>query len=144
LVLPGWNLLSQIPAPTIASTALYGGWFLLQAGLQVFAPGEIHEGVPLADGSRLKYKMNGWFSFWFTMILAVAVVVLGWIPATVFYDHFGPLLTTVHIFAFVFSFFLFFLGKTSKFKEHLSHNAFYDYFMGTALNPRVGSFDLKL
>ena len=144
LVLPGPAWIFQIPAPTIVSIALYGGWFLLQSALQIVAPGKIHEGVPLADGSRLKYKMNGWFSFWFTMVLALTVVALGWIPATILYDQFGPLLTTVHIFAFAFSFFLFFLGKASRYKERLSNNGFYDYFMGTALNPRVGNFDLKL
>jgi hypothetical protein len=60
------------------------------------------------------------------------------------YDEFGPLLTTVNIFAFVFSFFLYWLGKRSNMPERRSSNAFYGYFMGTGLNPRVGNFDLKL
>src|SRR5204862_5184686 len=53
---------------------------------------------------------------------------------TIAYDQFGPLLTTVNIFAFVFSFFLYLRGG----------NGFYDYFIGTELNPRIGDFDLKL
>src|SRR5258708_4825263 len=58
LRVPTMSLLSRIPAPTLASFILYGCWFLLQAALQMAAPGKLHEGVPLADGTRLKYKMN--------------------------------------------------------------------------------------
>ncbi|HEY2382050.1 MAG TPA: DUF1295 domain-containing protein, partial [Terriglobia bacterium] len=136
--------LSRIPAPTWTSVALYGGWFLLQALLQVVAPGRIHEGIVLADGARLKYKMNGWFTFWFTMAAAGAAAGFGWIPATIFYDQFGPLLTTVNIFAFAFGVFLYLHGKNSKTQERRTGSPFCDYFTGTALNPRVGSFDFKL
>jgi Delta14-sterol reductase len=144
LVVPSLDLLSRIPAPTVISVVFYGGWFLLQALLQIVAPGKMHEGLPLPDGTRLKYKMNGWFSFWFTMGAVALVVGVGWIPATLLYNQFGPLLTTVNIFAFALSAFLYALGKTSTSPERRSSNAFYGYFMGTALNPRIGRFDLKL
>jgi len=144
IVFPTLDLFAQIPAPTLTAIALYGGWFLLQTILQIAAPGKIHEGVPLADGTRLKYRMNGLFSFWFTILAAFVAVAAGWIPATILYDQFGPLLTTVNIFAFLFSLFLYFQGNASKRSERRSGNAFYDYFMGSALNPRVGEFDLKL
>lgn len=144
LVLPTMDMLARIPGPTAAAVILYGSWFLFQSALQIFAPGKIHEGVPLSDGTRLKYKMNGWFSFWITIGTAILVVALGWVPATIFYDHFGPLLTTVNIFATAFAIFLYFHGKASKSLERRSGNAFYDFFMGTALNPRLGQFDLKL
>jgi delta14-sterol reductase len=143
LFMPSLDLFSRIPAPTFTAVAAYGLWFLLQAALQIVAPGKIHEGTPLADGTRLKYKMNGWFTFWFTIVVVFAGVALGWISPTIWFDQFGPLLTTVNIFAFVFSLFLFFHGKASKRTERTSGNIIYDYFMGTALNPRIGSFDLK-
>ena len=144
LALPSSEMLSRIPAPDVTAIAVYAGWFLLQVLLQIAVPGQIHEGLPLADGTRLKYKMNGWFSFWFTMGLAAASVVFRWIPATIFYDEFGALLTTASLFAFVFSLYLYIHGKKSASKERRSGNAFYDYFMGTALNPRAGNFDFKL
>src|SRR5579862_4255657 len=65
------GLFARIPAPTLGSVVLYGCWFFLQIVLQIAAPGEVQEGVPLADGTRLKYKMNGCFCFWFTTGLAV-------------------------------------------------------------------------
>ena len=137
LVFPGLDLLRHIPAPTITAVTAYASWFVFQAVLQIVAPGKVHEGVPLSDGTRLKYKMNGWFSFWFTLGVVVAGVLLGWISPTLWFDQFGPLLTTVNIFAFAFSLFLYFQGKRT------TGNAIYDYFVGTALNPRLGSFDLK-
>jgi Delta14-sterol reductase len=143
-VVPAASLLSRIPTPTITSVVLYGCWFLLQAALQIAAPGKIHEGVPLADGRKLKYKMNGWFSFWFTLAVAVVAVTAGWIPGTILYDQFGPLLTTATLFAFVFSVFMYVLGKSSETPERRTGNAFYDYFVGSALNPRIGNFDFKL
>src|ERR1051326_304044 len=51
------DLVAWIPSPTLKSVALYGTWFLLPVVLQIALPGKIHEGVPLADGARLKYKM---------------------------------------------------------------------------------------
>jgi hypothetical protein len=144
LVFPSLALFSRVPAPTLTAVVLYGTWFLLQTILQIAAPGKVHEGVTLQDGTRLKYKMNGWFSFGFTIAFVVLAVMAGWIPATIVYDQFGPLLTTVHIFAFVFSLFLYFHGKASKHPERRSGNALYDYFMGMELNPRLGNFDLKL
>ena len=144
LVVPSREWISRVPVPTVAAIALYGCWFVLQAVLQIVAPGKIQEGVPLPDGTRLKYKMNGWFSFWFTMAVALFVVLAGWVPATILYDEFGPLLTTVNCFAFLFSIFLYLQGKSSGRPERRSGNAFYYYFMGTALNPRIGGFDFKL
>src|SRR5207237_821081 len=144
LVLPTPGMLHRISGVSTTAAALYGAWFLLQVILQMAAPVKIHEGGPLSDGTRLKYRMNGWFSFWFTMAAAFLALAMGWIPATILHDQFGSLLTTVNIFAFVFSLFLYRLGKASKRSERRSGNAFYDYFMGSALNPRIGEFDLKL
>jgi len=144
LVLPSVGMLSRIPLPTATSVILYGVWFLLQVLLQIVGPGKIHEGVVLSDGTRLKYKMNGWFAFWFTLGLAAAGVALGWIPATILYDQFGPLISTITIFAFLLSAFLYVHGKASKAVEHRTGSVLYDYFLGTALNPRIGNFDLKL
>lgn len=138
------DLFSRIPGPSVTAVIIYGGWFLFQAALQVAAPGTIHHGVPLADGTRLQYKMNGWSSFWFTIAVASLACWLQWIPATIIYDEFGPLLTTANIFAFAFSVFLYLSGKASARPERRTGNALSDYFMGTALNPRVGAFDLKL
>jgi delta24(24(1))-sterol reductase len=39
---------------------------------------------------------------------------------------------------------IFFWGIVSKKQIRMSGNIFYDIFMGSALNPRIGILDLKL
>src|SRR5690349_8380529 len=58
----------RVPGPSTAAVAFLFSWFGLQALLQIFAPGEWVPGTPLRDGTRLKYKMNGWPAFWVTML----------------------------------------------------------------------------
>jgi Delta14-sterol reductase len=134
LVAPTFDWLSRIPRLTVESLVIYTAWLLFQGLLQIAAPGKPYQG----------HKMNGWLSFWFTLGLVLVVVRAGWIPSTILYDEFGPLLTTVQIFAFVFSVFLYVHGRASKRPERTSGNLLYDYFMGSALNPRIGRFDLKV
>jgi Delta14-sterol reductase len=138
------DLLSKIPAPTPIALALAASWFLLQAALQIAAPGKTVPGIPLADGQRLAYKMNGWFAFWFSMAAAGLAAFSGLVAPSVLYDQFGPLLTIANLFTFAHSFYIYWLGKASPKTERITGNKVYDFFMGTALNPRVGSFDWKL
>lgn len=143
LVWPSWFDAQRIPGPTFAAVVMFGAWLLLQTLLQIFAPGPIKLGTPLANGTRLSYRMNGWFSFWFTLGLLALVCGLGWLPAALVYDHFGPLLTTVNLAAYSFSGYLFLYGLLFPVGERTTGNAVYDYFLGTALNPRIGTFDFK-
>lgn len=135
---------AHVSPPTWEAASLYGAWFLLQAALQVWAPGQTVQGMVLPDGSRLDYRMNGMFSFLFTLGLVAALLALGWLDATVLYDQLGPLLGTVNIFTFAFAGFLYFWGLRGADWERPTGRPLYDYFMGTALNPRIGSLDLKL
>jgi protein-S-isoprenylcysteine O-methyltransferase Ste14 len=100
--------------------------------------------MELPDGNRLDYRMNGKFSFLFTLGVVAGLVALGWLDATVLYDQLGPLLSVVNIFTFTFAGFLYFWGLKGADWERPTGRPFYDYFMGTALNPRIGSLDLKL
>jgi len=139
----GLDDLAQIPAPTLDAVVIFAVWVAFQTVLQMVVPGKKHEGTPLPDGSRLTYKMNGWVSFCITLGLFFLAVRLGWVKATIVYDHFGPLLTTINLFAFALSLILYFFAKWGKGTEKPTGNFIYDYFMGVNLNPRIGSFDLK-
>jgi protein-S-isoprenylcysteine O-methyltransferase Ste14 len=100
--------------------------------------------MPLPDGQRLEYRMNGMFCFLLTLGVLVVAVALGWLDASLLYDQIGPLLTVVNIFTFAFSGFLYFWGLRGADWDRPTGRPFYDYFMGTALNPRIGSLDIKL
>ena len=138
------ELFSHVAPPTWTAVLLYGGWFGLQALLQVVAPGKWVQGAELDDGSRLPYKMNGWASWWATLAIVGGLVWSGVIPATILYDEFGPLLTVVNLFSFALSGYLYMHGKLWPAGEKIRGKFFYDYFMGTSLNPRTGRFDWKL
>jgi protein-S-isoprenylcysteine O-methyltransferase Ste14 len=66
------------------------------------------------------------------------------VPATVFYDEYGPLLATVVIFAFGYSGYLYWHGRRYGRDEAIHGNVIQDFFLGTSLNPRTGRFDHKL
>ena len=141
----GW-LLERVPAPTWTAAAICVGWFAFQALLQIWAPGPWREGVPLRDGSRLSYRMNGWLAWWLTWLVLGAGALLGWIGPTVLADQFGPLMIVANIVAFVLSAYLYALGRARPHPagELTSGRFVDDYVMGTSLNPRHGRFDWKL
>jgi hypothetical protein len=136
-------LVKRVPAPTRASTLFVVLWFGGQALLQIYAPGDWVQGSPLPDGKRLKYKMNGWFSFWLTILGLFFCCWMGWIPATFLWDEFGPIMTSINLLTYVLCLYLYFKGKASP-EQAYTGRVMYDYFMGTELNPRVGNFDIKL
>ena len=138
-------LLDHLPMPTPISVGILVGWFVWQIVLQIFAPGRWVEGPLLADGTRLKYKMNGWFTWWFTWAALTGGVALHLFPSAILADQFGPMLTTMNLAVALFCVYLYWHGKILKTAdERSSGNALYDFWLGTALNPRIGSFDLKL
>jgi Delta14-sterol reductase len=134
------ELVANVPAPTSRAVAVYGAWLVLQVLLQLWAPGRVQSGVPLADGSRLDYRLNGWISFWVSIAVALVAALTGVIPAGVAYDDFGPLLTTAHLVAFGLALGLYVEGRRGG---RTTGDPLGDYFMGTTLNPRLGPLDLK-
>jgi protein-S-isoprenylcysteine O-methyltransferase Ste14 len=145
LMLPPADMLQRFPLPTTTSVAIVVGWLVFQALLQISAPGKWVEGTPLADGTRLKYKMNGWRAWWITWVVLVAAVALQLFSPSTLPDEFGALLTTAIMFSYLSGFYLYWHGKHFGAKhEHNTNSAIYDFWLGTALNPRIGRFDLKL
>jgi delta14-sterol reductase/lamin-B receptor len=134
------ELIRNVPAPTPRALALYGAWLALQIVLQLWAPGPVQAGVPLADGSRLPYRLNGWVSFWVSLAAALVAAVAGVIPAGVAFDEFGPLLTTANLVAFALALGLYVRGRRAG---STTGDPMRDYCMGATLNPRLRGLDLK-
>jgi delta14-sterol reductase/lamin-B receptor len=146
LFVPTLADVGRIPWPTWPSVVIFTVWLLLQALLYQVLPGKWVQGVPLADGSRLRYRLNGLFAFVVSLGLAFGLLHgcgFAWIfPGTVLFEQIGPLLTTVNLFAFALSLALYFFGTIEK-PGKTTGRFFYDYFMGVDLHPRIGAFDLK-
>ncbi|MEZ4450189.1 MAG: hypothetical protein R3B09_12000 [Nannocystaceae bacterium] len=126
-------------APTWRALGLTPSWFGFQALLQIAAPGKWVKGAELEDGTRLPYKMNGWTSWLVTLATVAALVGSGVLPATILYDEFGPLLTVINLFSYVLTAYLYALGRRKREGEARGGAFFYDFFMGTALNPGTGA-----
>src|SRR3954451_18716176 len=82
--------------PTAGTLLLYIGWWAFQAALALVLPGRVVEGTPLADGSRLHYRLNGWLAFCITLALAVLAALTGVLPAALAWERFGALLTAAN------------------------------------------------
>src|SRR5262245_6412709 len=91
LMLPSLDMLDRFPLPTATSVAIVVGWLIVQALLQVYAPGNWVEGTPLPDETRLKYKMNGWSAWLITWTVLVVGVALQLLPPAILADQFGAL-----------------------------------------------------
>ena len=85
-------------SPFLASSAAVALWFAAQAALHLLLPGPRIEGVLLASGERLRYKLTGFGNLLATLALALTVG-LRQNPATgepwlaLCYDYYVPLLT---------------------------------------------------
>ncbi|MEM7137585.1 MAG: hypothetical protein AAF500_13445 [Myxococcota bacterium] len=151
-VLPGpyaqWREFGEAMMPTWHAAAIYGGWLVLQAVLQRYAPGREVLGAPLPDGSRLPYRMNGFFSLMATFVVVAALHFSGLLSIGVLYTEFGALISVMTIFSFAFSGFLYVYGKRHGQARHLSGSFIHDFWMGTGHNPRwppgPAGFDFKL
>ncbi|RCK54466.1 Delta(14)-sterol reductase [Candida viswanathii] len=140
---------------------VYLTWFFVLVLLDFILPGKSLDGVTLRDGTTLNYKINGLsMSFVLLSILLARLFQLGnyYLPELEFiYNNQLQLI----IVCFLFSFFLAAACYLMSFipllkpngvgtKERIlsingnTENPFYDWFIGRELNPRIGSWDIKL
>lgn len=135
-------LLARIPAPTLMAIGLYAAWLALQLALYGVVPGRQVAGAARADGTRLSYPMNGGSAFCVTLGVVGLAVAVGWLPAATAYDHFGPLLTTANLTAFLLGAYLLALGRRAP-DARASGSVLHAFVAGVTLNPRLGRLDLK-
>lgn len=139
----------------------YLTWFAVLAVCDVYFPGKDIPGVELRDGTTLNYRING-LSMSGALIAIVVARALTlenyYLPELDFlFNNQMQLICTTIIFSFIISFFVYFIsfipltrpnGKNTK--ERIlsingnSGNPIYDWFIGRELNPRIGSWDIKL
>ena len=155
LAVPGPDFWRAVPLPTGKAALIFGGWLLFQGLLSVWAPGPRVDGAPLADGRRLRYRMNGWWAWWLSWLALGAIVgaagavrgVDGALSvATAPADELGPLMSTANLFTLAFCLYLYVQGRRhpDDGAPAVRGRALHDYVMGTSLNPRLRGFDWKL
>lgn len=139
------GLLAELPLPTWRAAAIYGLWVLSQLVLQLYAPGRSIPGATLDDGQRLKYRLNGWFAWWVTLLVVLVLVWRRVIPATLLFDELGPVLSVANLASLLFAIYLHAFPRLHRQaqSERRRGPLFRDFFTGVVLNPRIGSLDLK-
>lgn len=107
-------------------------------------PGVKQKGLPLthANNKTLDYNCNAYTSVYATIVLVAAAHYfhLGGFHLSEAIDLYGPLLTVASISGFVLAGVCYAVGE----RYRMSGNVIYDYFMGSSLNPRIGSVDIKM
>ncbi|XP_043538654.1 delta(14)-sterol reductase TM7SF2 isoform X2 [Chiloscyllium plagiosum] len=103
--------------------------------------------MPLRDGTRLSYRINGFQAFAITSVLVVAGVASGVLRLSAIYDGCVGLAVAAAILSFVLALLLYArslcVPESALAPGGNSGNPVYDFFIGHELNPRIGSFDLK-
>ncbi|XP_067831812.1 delta(14)-sterol reductase TM7SF2 isoform X1 [Heptranchias perlo] len=141
---------SPLPAPSelwdLDAFLLVLGWFSLQAVLYMLPLGKVTQGMPLQDGTRLSYRINGLHAFAITSLL-VGVGIFGGLRLSSVHDRCVQLAVSAMIVSFSLSAFLYArslcVPESALAPGGNSGNPLYDFFIGHELNPRIGSFDLK-
>lgn len=134
LVIPA---LSDIPAFTPRALGYFLLWLAFQIALQVILPGRTVKGLKGKDGVTLEYKLNGFLSLWVSLAAVGGLVAAKVIRFSDIVAELGALLLVAIAASFALAAFLYLYGFSSDRVEHRTGNKLYDFFMGTALNPRV-------
>ncbi|GAA5942691.1 hypothetical protein JCM10213_005944 [Rhodosporidiobolus nylandii] len=130
--------------PTQRSVALYTIFLVVQLLLAFVMPGVLQKGLPLPHlgNKALDYHCNAYTSVYTTIALVAAAHYfhIGGFNMGEVIDLYGPLLTTASIAGFLLAAVTYVFGE----RYRMSGNLVYDYFMGSTLNPRIGTVDIKM
>ena len=133
--------------PTMAALLVFCAWLAFQALLHLLLPGRVVQGLPLDDGTRLRYRLNGLAALVVTFAVLGAGHWLDWFSLAWVHDHFGALLSVITLLCFAFALGLYVWGTVRPDGSAETSGDFAaDYFFGMILNPRLPSrdgFDFK-
>jgi hypothetical protein len=141
--------LSGFRVPDVQSIAIMAGVVAYSVIATIVLPGPYLKGAVLKDGKQLSYKLNGSYVHLSAVLLYVlATFGLNLFPATIIYNHYGPLLTTTLLFSVGLTLFLylrslFWLPKSEQ-NFHYNNNPIMNFWVGTELNPHFFGFEVKL
>jgi len=132
--------------PTQRITFIYLAFIAYQAVLGAYLPGFIAKGLPVPSENYkiLEYNCNGIGAWWVTLLTVFVLEKLNLFHLHELAENYGKLMTVMVIFGDLMSVAIYSAGFIVKKTHRMSGNHIYDFFMGSWLNPRIGSFDLKL
>lgn len=149
LFMPEWDQLpSQLAKaiPTLQTFAVYWGFMILQVIFAYVMPGPVVKGLPVPseENKQYNYLCNALYSWYATLTIVGALYYTGIFSITFLVENLGSMMVTSMISGDLVSFCIYMWGIISKRSIRMSGNIFYDFFMGSILNPRIGILDLKM
>lgn len=143
----GWHsVLTHLPGPSWIAIGIVLIFLIVEIILLQFLPGKIFEGPITPAGDRPRYKLNGIPAWLITHILFFgASFGLHLFDAGIVWDHFGEILSTLILLAFIFCIALYFKGiflPTSTTRS-ISGNFIWDFYWGVELHPTLFGINLK-
>jgi delta24(24(1))-sterol reductase len=145
-LIPSISTLIEKAWPTWQGTSLYLGFILFEFALAWLVPGLIAYGAPLPheNNRKLQYNCNAIQAWYITLITAAVLHVTRIVPMTAWMDHLGPAMTVAILFSNFVAICIYTYSVVTKTTFRCTGHFFYDFFMGTLLNPRIGPVDLKM
>ncbi len=133
-------------APTWKAAAIYWAFLGAQALFAVVLPGIRMKGLPIPheSGRQLEYRVNGIWAWYATLIGVAALHFSGLFPLHEVGAEFGALMTVSILSGNAVALATYVVGVARGHAHRMSGNHVYDFFMGSWLNPRIGSLDLKM
>jgi len=121
---------------------LYLSFLTLQLLLAFVLPGVTQQGLPVSSlgGKTLPYHCNAYSCVYVTIFLVYLAHHFSYFRLSEIIDLYGPLLTVASISGYLLALVVYLFGDNYR----MSGNWIYDYFMGSTLNPRIGSVDIKM
>ena len=147
LTAAGWlSVITHWPWPSKSAATILVLFAVLQIILLQWLPGKIFEGPITPTGSRPRYRLNGISAWIITHALFFGSSLgLHLFNAGIVWDHFGEILATLVLFAFIFCLFLYFRGRSWPTSEDrsLTRNFIWDFYWGVELHPTLLGINLK-
>jgi delta14-sterol reductase len=133
------------PAGLAAGAAILAGFIGALFVASRLVPGPREPGVPLRDGTRVVYTLNGFRLFLGVVALTAAVLVLQPAALAAVHAHFWPIFAVANGAAFAFSIYLAARGRRVTGEARPGVLGFVvDCFYGVELNPSILGVDLKM
>mmetsp|Transcript_3229 Transcript_3229/g.6651 ORF Transcript_3229/g.6651 Transcript_3229/m.6651 type:complete len:434 (+) Transcript_3229:792-2093(+) len=132
--------------PTCEAFVIYLGFIASQAILALTMPGPKVKGLPVpTEGNiQLVYNCNAVPCWYITLLTALGLHFTGVFRLTTVMDKLGSIMSVAILFGDAVSLSVYFSAFYLKKTTRMSGSFIYDFFMGAWLNPRIGSFDLKM
>ncbi|GAA5858787.1 hypothetical protein JCM1840_006556 [Sporobolomyces johnsonii] len=129
------------------AVAVYGAWYAWTVACWYVLPGKEVEGAEMRNGKKLTYKMNAFATMMLTLALLGLWTYKRGLGLLLYIPHHWPqLISAALAMSYTQAMFVFFqsyMGEQMLALGGNTSNAFYNWFIGRGLNPRLGSFDIK-